>query len=181
MKHFFTGLIACSTFLSSEAAAYNSGSISFTIDNDGIVGTDKNYTNGIFLAYHSPSSPLLSDVAPGSIQQVASFLPFEKETAKGWKIVLGQQIWTPEDIESTTPVEDERPYAGLLFLETSVYQYSPNRTDQYSFMLGTVGPNSLAEQGQKFIHGIIGSDEPMGWDYQIENQIVFNLGYQGIN
>ena len=30
-----------------------------------------------------------------------------------------------------------------------------------------------------FLAYIIGSDEPMGWDYQIENQIVFNLGYQG--
>lgn len=179
MKQFFTGLIAFSMFLSPDAVAYNSGSVSFTIDNDGIVGTDKNYTNGIFLAYHSPSSPLLSNVAPGAIYQIAKYLPLDKESAKGWNIVVGQQIWTPEDIESTEPVEDERPYAGLLFLETSISQYSSSRTDQYNFMFGTVGPNSLAEQGQRFIHDIIGSDEPMGWDYQIENQIVFNLGYQG--
>lgn len=179
MKHISAGLIALSTFLSPVALAYNSGSISFTIDNDGIVGTDKNYTNGIFLEYNSASAPMLDAITPAPIYQVVKYLPLDKEMAKGWSFRFGHQIWTPEDIENSKPVEGERPYAGLLLFETSAYQYSPARVDKYSGMLGTVGPNSFAEQGQKFIHEIIGSDEPMGWDYQIENQIVFNLGYQG--
>ena len=179
MKHISAGLIALSTFLSPEALAYNSGSISFSIDNDGIVGTDKNYTNGIFLEYNSVSAPLLSSISPSPIYKVAKFLPMDKETQKGWSFRLGHQTWTPEDIESVEPVEDERPYAGLLYVETTAYQYSSSQTDHYAVMLGTVGPNSFAEQGQRFIHDIIGSEEPMGWDNQIENQIVFNVGYQG--
>ncbi|MCW8329334.1 lipid A deacylase LpxR family protein [Photobacterium sp. SDRW27] len=179
MKQISTGLIALSAFLSPVAQAYNAGSISFSIDNDGIVGTDQNYTNGVFLEFNSASTPMLDVIAPTPIRQVAMLLPLDASTAKGWNFRLGQQMWTPEDIESPIPVEGERPYAGLLFFETGIYQYSPAQVDKYSAMIGTVGPNSFAEQGQQFIHEIIGSDDPMGWDYQIENQVVFNLGYQG--
>ena len=172
-------LIILPTVLSSAVQAYNSGSISFSIDNDGIVGTDQNYTNGIFLEYHSAPTSSLEHDTPIPVRQIAPLLPLNRDMLKGWNFRLGQQMWTPEDIESPDPVEDERPYAGLLFFETGIYQYSPALVDKYSAMIGTVGPNSLAEQGQKIIHNIIGSDEPMGWDWQIENQIVFNLGYQG--
>ena len=170
MKHMTAAFIILSSVLSPGVLAFNSGSISFTIDNDGIVGTDQNYTNGIFLEYSS---------APTSLRQISPYLPLSRNTTKGWSVRIGQQMWTPEDIENPEPVAGERPYAGLLFLETDIYQYSPYLVDKYSVMIGTVGPNALAKQGQKYVHGIIGSDDPMGWDYQIDNQIVFNLGFQG--
>ncbi|WP_299013353.1 lipid A deacylase LpxR family protein [uncultured Photobacterium sp.] len=178
MKHISAGIITLTILLSPTAQAYHSGSISFSIDNDGIVGTDQNYTNGIFLEYNSSSTTKLEVIAPSSVRYIASLLPLDKATFKGWNVRLGQQMWTPEDIEQPLPIENERPYAGLLFLESGIYQYSPKLVDKYTAMIGVVGPNSFAEDGQKFIHGIIGSDEPIGWDYQIENQVVFNLGYQ---
>jgi len=178
MNHFSLGIVAITTLFSSTTMAYNSGSFSFAIDNDGIVGTDQNYSNGIFLEYNSAATNRVAMSAPTPIRQIASILPLSSGT-QGWSLRLGQQMWTPEDIEATEPPPNERPYAGLLFLETGIYQYSASAVDKFSFMLGTVGPNSFAEDGQKFIHSIVGSDEPMGWDDQIENQVVFNLGYQG--
>lgn len=179
MRQIPATLIAISCVLPSPVLAYNSGSISFSIDNDGIVGTDQNYTNGIFLEYHSAPQTVLGSRAPIPIRQIAPFLPLDDNTTKGWSYRLGQQMWTPEDIENPEPVENERPYAGLLFFEAGIVQYSPSRVDKYTAMLGTVGPNAFAEEGQKYIHGIIGSDDPQGWKWQIENQIVFNLGFQG--
>ncbi|ELR65694.1 hypothetical protein C942_00779 [Photobacterium marinum] len=178
MKHIFAGIAALSALFSPLTQAYHSGSVSFSIDNDGIVGTDQNYTNGIFLEFNSSSTTKLEVIAPRPIKDIATLLPLDSNTFKGWNVRLGQQMWTPEDIEQPEPVEDERPYTGLLFLESGIYQYSPELVDKYTAMIGVVGPNSFAEQGQKFIHDLIGSDEPKGWDYQIENQVVFNLGYQ---
>ncbi|MGF1681526.1 lipid A deacylase LpxR family protein [Photobacterium minamisatsumaniensis] len=179
MKQISTAFVVCMSLVSPVSLAYNAGSISFTMDNDGIVGTDQNYTNGIFLEFNSAATPMLDVLGPTPIKQIASVLPFSSSTQKGWNFRFGQQMWTPEDIEATEPLADERPYAGLLFFETGIYQYSPSIADKYSVMIGLVGPNAMAEKSQKFIHSIVGSDEPMGWDYQIDNQVVFNLGYEG--
>jgi len=179
MKQIYLGILTVSSLFSPAVMAYNSGSISFSIDNDGIVATDQNYSNGIFLEFNSAASNMLELAAPSPVRQIAGLLPLNSAASQGWNFRIGQQMWTPEDIEATEPVPDEHPYAGLLFVETGIYQYSPARVDKYSFMFGTVGPNALAEEGQKFIHYIIGSDEPKGWQYQVENQVVFNLGYQG--
>ncbi|PSW05492.1 lipid A deacylase LpxR family protein [Photobacterium lipolyticum] len=179
MKQIYLGILTISSLFSPAVMAYNSGSLSFAIDNDGIVTTDQNYTNGLFLEFNSAASNMIESDAPSPIRQIARLLPLDSAISQGWNLQIGQQIWTPEDIEATEPVPDEHPYAGLLFFATGIYQYSPARVDKYSFMLGTVGPNALAEEGQRFIHAIIGSDEPMGWDFQIRNQVVFNIGYQG--
>ena len=45
-------------------------------------------------------------------------------------------------------------------------------------MLGGVGPHAFAEKSQKAVHSMIGSDKPMGWNRQIENQMVLNLSYE---
>lgn len=179
MKQISSALIVSSVILATPAFAFNAGSFSFSMDNDGIVGTDQNYTNGVFLEYNAPASHNLSIDGPAPIRFAAQWLPLDDAAKQGWSLRLGQQMWTPEDIEATEPVPNERPYAGVLFLESGIYQYTPSSVDKFNLMLGVIGPNAFAEQSQKFIHEIIGSDDPMGWDYQIENQMLFNLGYQG--
>ncbi|KLV05392.1 hypothetical protein ABT56_11795 [Photobacterium aquae] len=160
-------------------SAFNAGSFAFSIDNDGIVGTDQNYTNGVFFEYNSASTLSLENDAPIPFAYIANWLPLDENRSKNWNLRLGQQMWTPEDIEANSPPDGERPYAGLLFLEGGIRQFSPLSVDKYNLMIGTVGPNAFAEDTQKFIHSIIGSDDPMGWDTQIDNQLVFNLGYEG--
>lgn len=179
MKQICPLILALSSLFSPTVMAYNTGSIAFAIDNDGIVGTDQNYTNGVFLEFNSSASNMLELTAPFPIRQIARLLPLNSGTSQNWNVRIGQQIWTPDDIEATQPLPERRPYAGLLFLETGINQYTPTRVDKYDFMLGIVGPNSYAEEGQSLIHEIIGSPDPMGWENQINNQVVFNLGYQG--
>ncbi|GAM62259.1 hypothetical protein JCM19232_5223 [Vibrio ishigakensis] len=58
-----------------------------------------------------------------------------------------------------------------------LYSIASTEINSYSLMLGTTGPNSYAEEGQKFVHSIIKSDDPQGWDNQIENQVVLNFTY----
>ncbi|WP_083540748.1 lipid A deacylase LpxR family protein [Photobacterium sanguinicancri] len=154
-------------------------SISFSIENDGIVQTDQNYTNGIFLNYSSAVTRQLSGDAPLPISTIASWLPLDSNAWQGWRLNLGQQMWTPSDITYEEPQPNERPYAGLLFFDIGVFQYTESKADKLTFRFGTVGPNSLAENAQKLVHYLTPSTEPQGWEYQIENQIIANLNYEG--
>ena len=43
--------------------------------------------------------------------------------------------------------------------------------------LGVVGLASHAEDVQKEFHDMIGGDEPMGWDTQLPDEPVINVGY----
>lgn len=36
--------------------------------------------------------------------------------------------------------------------------------------LGVVGPSALGEQTQDFVHDVVGSKDPQGWDEQLENE-----------
>ncbi|MEZ8739667.1 DUF2219 domain-containing protein [Photobacterium swingsii] len=154
-------------------------SISFSMENDGIVQNDQNYTNGIFLNYNSAVTTDLANQTPFPISTIANWLPLQSHAWQGWRLKLGQQMWTPSDITLEQPQPNERPYAGLLFLDTGIFQYTASRADKLTFRLGTVGPNSLAESAQKFVHSVTPSKAPQGWAYQIENQIIANVNYEG--
>ncbi|CAM4080409.1 lipid A deacylase LpxR family protein [Vibrio neonatus] len=158
------------------SAAKPNSSINLGIDNDGIVTTDQDYTNGLFLTYSD-----YFEIQPGSL---FDSLPGNQFSATAndhrlhkYNIKVGQKMWTPEDIENPNPIADERPYAGLLYLSSTLYSIAPSAINSYSVMLGTVGPNAYAEESQKYVHSLIKSADPKGWDNQISNQVVFNLGY----
>ncbi|UTV30090.1 lipid A deacylase LpxR family protein [Photobacterium atrarenae] len=169
--------------LSPVTFAGNSGSVSVTLDNDGILGADKNYTHGFFASYHTPASSafqqrLPSALAYGADALLSNRLLFDDQSLKGWSARLGYQIWTPATLSSDVPLAGERPYAGLLFVEAALYQFSMTRSDTLQVMVGTLGPHALAKEGQSVTHNLIGSEQPQGWDYQIDNQPVFTLSYQ---
>ena len=46
------------------------------------------------------------------------------------------------------------------------------------FVTGVVGPWSLAEETQSEVHRLIGNDQSQGWDYQLENEPIFNFAYE---
>jgi len=50
-----------------------------------------------------------------------------------------------------------------------------------SLQLGVVGPWSLAQESQKWVHDMTGSRIPAGWDNQIDNEIGLNLLFQQKN
>jgi hypothetical protein len=87
-------------------------------------------------------------------------------------------MYTPRDITVVDPPPGERPYAGWLYATIGLGVESPGQTDQFAFTVGVVGPASLAEQGQKAIHELIGSPEPKGWDTQLRNEPGIELAYQ---
>src|SRR5690606_285837 len=93
---------------------------------------------------------------------------------------LGQSMVTPEDISKAVPDPNDAPYAGLLMYRNSHIVIRDNFADNVSTTIGIVGPSSMAEQAQTFIHKVTGSERPMGWDYQLKDEPVFMLSRTSI-
>jgi len=180
-RHLLSVIILANLFLSFatfKSSAENTSSISFVIENDGMLGKDQGYTSGLFLGYSAASSYSLEKFAPVGIKQLAKILPLDEKNKQLWQILAGQKIWTPVEINTLNEQSDSRPYAGLLFVDLHLIEYSSEFSNKYTFMTGTVGAHSYAQKAQKLLHEVIGSKEPLGWDRQINNQWVYSLGYE---
>jgi len=155
-----------SSLLSLLAFSVHANSIiSITLDNDGIVGTDKDYSNGLFVESHteldhSPVEWLKNDEARYYLG-----------------LSLGQKIWTPREIEREEPQPNDRPYAGLSYLTFSLTSRTASQLQSVEMMLGTMGENSFASQSQRIIHRLIGSPTPNGWAHQVEEPWVWGVNY----
>lgn len=148
--------------------------VSLVWQNDLFTGRDGGgYTNGLFISLYqvADSEPIDEPWLTKPLQWMLndSFdLAFNEHS-------IGQVMVTPADISRAAPNPNDVPYAGLLMYRASRVLVDGNIADMVSTTIGVVGPASMAEQSQKFIHKVVGSTEPAGWDYQLENEPVFSL------
>lgn len=157
--------------VSASSIASDRSTFSFSLDNDGVFGVDQDYTNGLFLTYTS-----------GAINPYAIFSPLSLSFWGGASLdkvefTLGHKMYTPSDIEATEPLANDRPYAGFLHTEFNYISLHPQQAQRFNLTLGTTGESSLADQAQNIVHGITGSDEPNGWEYQVDDKFVGSVGY----
>ncbi|PKH04687.1 lipid A deacylase LpxR family protein [Moritella sp. Urea-trap-13] len=167
----FPLLCALIAATSSSVVASEQPTITFAFDNDGIFGVDQDYSNGVFVAYTSAAISVPSILTPLSLS-VWGAASLDK-----FQLAIGHKIWTPSDIESSEPVANDRPYAGYFYSEFNFISLSPQQTQRFNITLGVTGESSLAEQSQKLVHSITGSDEPNGWEYQVDDGVVGSIGY----
>lgn len=154
--------------------------ISWTLENDTFTGSDNNYTNGLGLTFQSAEH---RNYTEGSLQRrwvdFWSFLPHignaNCQVFSAWTI--GQEIFTPDDIGPAVPPADDQPYAGVLFLDSTLYARTRKVTHAWNLRLGVVGPAAQAKEVQKKVHSLIGSAEPLGWGSQLPNEPILNVDY----
>jgi len=98
-------------------------------------------------------------------------------------ILLGQNMYTPEDILDPNLIPNDRPYAGWLYVGL-VYQRRGEFTENCAVMenfevnLGVIGPWSYAGETQRAIHRWrFPEDIPAGWDNQLKNEPGLVLKY----
>lgn len=171
-------LLFSSVSAASPDKEYNSGSISFVVDNDSFTGTDREYSSGVYLKFNSASTVDINELGPVLINEIGKLLPLSDSSKKVWGVTVGQQLWTPSDISLEKEIINERPYAAYLMIKTHLNEYSAFSATKYSFTIGEVGPQAFGEQAQKVIHGLIDSPTPMGWNGQIKARTIFALGYE---
>nr|WP_211213349.1 lipid A deacylase LpxR family protein [Kushneria aurantia] len=152
---------------------------SFKLSNDFFSARDSDghYTNGAEFSWaFTPGdnhwTRRLADGLPGWSPQSVDAVAYR----------FGQQIYTPEDIEESALIEDDRPWAGYLYAGLSLYgnDLSPEWriNDALSLDVGMVGPASGGELVQENFHHLIGSREPEGWHNQLNNEPTATLAWQ---
>ena len=129
--------------------------------------TDRYYTNGVRLDYFYKKE---NKKFPSSLLLKIS----EDKNIYSWG--LAQYMFTPSQIDITAVQYNDRPYAGALFAIHSLnsYDYSKKIKLTSEFYLGVMGPLSLAEETQTWVHGLFNYTKPEGWANQIPNDIIIN-------
>ncbi|HDL08203.1 MAG TPA: lipid A deacylase LpxR family protein [Desulfobacteraceae bacterium] len=155
-------------------AAENSRTFSFYFENDLFADTDKGCTNGIKLSWISPGLTGYAESGrlPGWSLPLIRRLPFINEPGPRCNVVIsiGQNIYTPEDIEAEDLIEGDRPYAGWTYFGIGLHSKNERRLDSMEIQVGMVGPASFAEQTQKLVHKWRGCQRSNGWGNQIKNE-----------
>lgn len=185
MKPYLASLVALLSFSSllpaQEIDPNRFGTLSFYFENDLFGSTDENYTNGARISWTSPALRKFGD--DRTLGSVAGYFDnftwtgnsdYERNVA----FSLGQSMFTPRDVDSYALVEDERPYAGWLYVGMGIIWKNERVKNSLVFNVGVVGPWSYAEETQRLVHEALDQDYPNGWDNQLGNEIGVNVSYE---
>lgn len=156
-----------------QRAEDDKGIFNIVIENDIFAGSDSDYTNGIRFAWLSSEEnmPLLA-------RRIAGILPLAGEGNKRISIAAGQSMFAPEDLSRRDLVKNDQPYAGWLYGSVGMVSDTGKTLDNVMLTVGVVGPLSFAEQSQKFVHKVVDSPRPNGWDNQLKNEPGIVLTYE---
>ncbi len=160
----------------------HAGQVNIQFENDGLFANDGNYTNGFSLAWESIPHLNRQPYLPASMPKLSQLqhhirLPIA-QTHSAWGVKISQRMWTPNEIGVITPQSDDRPYVGILEIESHTADYGSKFAQKNWLALGITGPKSTAEYVQRKVHALIGSTSPLGWQYQIKEQVTLQLAYE---
>lgn len=172
-----TGRPACAAGNAVTGARHWTFSIYF--ENDLFAGTDRNYTNGVKASWVSPDLTAYRDSPslPAWSHRFIDLLPFINAPGLQRNLVLaiGQNIYTPADLQRANPDPNDRPYAGWLYGSVAFHSRNARWMDTIEVQGGIVGPWSLAQLAQNGVHSLRGIPTAKGWGYQLHNEPGVNL------
>lgn len=138
--------------------------VGFQTDNDSYLGhgSDRYYTNGV-LFYYRQALEIKNKKSSNLVNKIV-------------EMEAGQKMYTPKSGYIVTQKDIDRPFAGYLYIASHLnLLYNNERSLKLSFQLGVIGKNSGAEQLQTVLHKSLGLYTPMGWEYQINDQLIVNV------
>jgi hypothetical protein len=153
-----------------------------TWDNDVVFDSDNQFSNGWSIQVHGLQASEWNAVGgtPAFGKSMARwFLPDRRTDLtfrEGWSV--GQAIQTPDDGERADLILDDVPYAAAIAVQNTWIAYDDRNLHGFGWLFGVLGPAALGEEVQDGFHNLIGSDESMGWDNQLENEPLINFYYE---
>ena len=142
------------------------GTLTLQFDNDMFGGTDQHFTHGMRASWLSAEGG-----APDFIRNLAREFPtFTAADRMRVSYTIGQNIFTPGNIVTADPPQDDRPYAGWAYFGVGLVAENDRWLDKIELDLGIVGPYSFAEDVQTGWHELIGIDVANGWDTQLKTE-----------
>ena len=148
--------------------------VALAFENDVFASSDRHYTSGLRIGFAAPSA-----ATPRALAAFGDASGLFPESAR-YRLVLtlGQSMFTPRDILLERPGPDDRSWAGTLYGSIALAGGDGTRSHSLELTLGVAGPSARAGETQRAIHDAVGTDEPAGWDHQIEDRPIVALSYQ---
>jgi len=145
----------------------------FNYENDLFFHTDYYYTQGVHFEL----------VHPALAKSFLHWLfPVFKSQANRYGIGLESAGYTPTTIFADSILKGDRPFAGMAYLQAFAISNNPHNRSRLSSVisLGLMGPAAGGYEIQSFIHRYTGNPDPIGWKYQVKNQVILNyeLNYE---
>jgi lipid A 3-O-deacylase len=139
----------------------------YYFDNDFFANSDYYYTQGHNFELVSPK--LIKN--PINIL----FVKFKKSSQK-YGLSFEQVGFTPSSLKSNEILYGDRPFAAAVTLKSFLISTDTIHKSTFSSTLsfGIIGPFSSGQQIQSIIHEWIGGQTPLGWQYQIQNDLILN-------
>ncbi|MDO8342979.1 MAG: lipid A deacylase LpxR family protein [Cellvibrio sp.] len=150
--------------------------LSASWDNDVMAGKDGGgYTNGIYFSWRQRNETGEELTKPPLLTLPLVWM-LDDDPTYAYKVhSIGQAMVTPDDITKEIPDPADAPYAGLLYWRSSYVVVKNDFADHVATLVGIVGPSSGAEEVQKFVHKVVDADKPRGWEYQLEDEFVWQM------
>jgi lipid A 3-O-deacylase len=148
-------------------------------ENDSLFfNSDKHYTQGFRVSdLHPVRTPGFWN---GAFDFLGSFAPiFAPGGDRQESLFLGQSIFTPKNTRISPPDPRDRPYAGWLYVGTSLLQQTDKGVlENFELGLGFVGPGALGEQVQNTFHQFIAAETAKGWGSQLQTEVGAVVSYE---
>lgn len=145
-------------------------------DNDEWGGkeTDWEYSQGTRVTWLSPK---LAET--GLAQTVSLLLPgldFDATLSAG--LGGGSAYYEPRSFALTTPIPDQRPYAGYLYGSALINAEADNHLTSWRLDAGVIGPAAQGEETTQLFHDALSGYTQRGWDNQITNRAAANVSLE---
>ncbi len=144
----------------------------FELENDMLFTTDNYYTAGLALSYTN------KNFKKTPAQLILNSQNTENITFSG--VGFQQRIFTPYSISEPNTIENDRPYSAYL-LATN-FSVLINRKKKLKLSneigLGIMGQAAGGKETQTFVHQIIGSVTPIGWENQLKNAFIIDYQFR---
>lgn len=136
-------------------------------ENDLAFHTDCYYTQGVHFEAVSPRF---------NCKAVRLLFPAFRNSIRRYGIGLESAGYTPMTIFADSILYGDRPFAGMAYLKAFVLATNEARRTRVSAILslGLMGPAAGGYEIQAFIHRYTANPDPVGWKYQVGNQVIIN-------
>lgn len=137
-------------------------------ENDLFTGTDRYYSQGIFLQY---------DHLDIDLEWLNRFFFKVSDIQRSLQTGITQKVYTPSSITSDSLLPGDRPYAATYgyTVKFTSRSKSGNYSLSWSLNTGWLGKPAFGKETQTAIHRWTNNKQPRGWQYQLHNGLIVNL------
>ena len=142
-------------------------------ENDLFAGTDRYYSQGIFLQYDH------LDIDLGWLNKFFFKVP---DIQRSLQTGIAQKVYTPSSITSDSLLLGDRPYAATYGYTVRFTSRSKSKNYALSWNLSTgwLGKPAFGKETQTAIHRWTNNNKPRGWQHQLNNGLHVNLGFGAV-